>query len=244
MMAWSDPPGRVELDAGGVDVWRLSLDAPAGGDDHLNAAERERAQRFRFDKDRICYTATRSALRGLLAAYLEALGAPTAAGDLVFEDGAHGKPALADAHQPDGAPVEFNVTHSGQFSLLAFSRGRPVGVDVEQVRPRKSLELVAEHHFADTELAAVLAAADTAQRRRRFYRVWTRKEAYMKATGKGLALGLKTFAVGVDEARLSWTEAGDAGRWQICDVDPGEGYVGALCVGGGVDEVRLFDGAC
>ncbi len=240
---WQTPPETLDLPARTVDLWRLSLEEPharlADLEALLDDAERARAARFRFQRDRHCYTLTRATLRALVSGYLSALGAPTAAQDLQFTTGAHGKPALADSLQPDAGPFEFNVSHSGTFSLLAFGRQHPVGVDVEHIHPRHSLELVAEHHFADSEFDAVMDGPDD-QRLQRFYRCWTRKEAYMKATGKGLAVGLKTFAVSVDdEARLLWTEAGDAEAWSLRHVAVAEEYVGAVCVGRGLD-VRYF----
>jgi 4'-phosphopantetheinyl transferase len=237
---WTPPPEPLDLRDDTVDVWRLSLERPTEVVERLarllTDEERARAARFRFECDQNCYTLTRGVLRRLLGDYLN-----ISSRDIAFATGEHGKPALAPSQQPS-QPIEFNVSHSGGYSLFAFSRGRAVGVDVEQMRARKSLELVAKHHFSPKERDA-LSGVEGGALLQRFYRCWTRKEAYMKATGKGVALGLKSFAVSVDEApRLLWTDHGDADRWQFVDVSPGDGYAAAVCVeDGGSVEVRGFD---
>lgn len=233
---WQPPPDSLELHPDTVDVWRLQLEqsteAVAHAAELLTDDETARAARFRFERDQTCYTLTRSTLRRLLGAYLQT--SPTT---IDFSTGAHGKPAVADTD------VEFNVSHSGDYSLLAFCGGRPVGVDLEKLCERKSLALVAEHHFGSDEFEHVLAGADEDERLARFYRCWTRKEAFMKATGEGLALGLKTFEVSVDDdARLLWVEDGEARNWQMIDVDVAPGYAAALCVARRASiDARFFD---
>jgi 4'-phosphopantetheinyl transferase len=211
-------------------LWRLSLDHPLGVVERLagllTSQEKARAARFRFQRDQNCYILTRGALRLLLGDYLH-----LSPENVAFAVGEHGKPSLAP-RQTSAQPIEFNVSHSGAYSLFAFAHNRAVGVDVEQVRPRNSLELVAKHHFSAEEREALLELASD-ELLQRFYRCWTRKEAYMKATGKGVALGLKSFAVSTNaSARLLWTDHGDAERWQMTDVSPGAGYLGTVCVEG------------
>jgi 4'-phosphopantetheinyl transferase len=242
---WSPPPESLDLcenpdDGPTVHLWRLSLDQPPQVIERLagllTGEETKRAARFRFERDQNCYTLTRGCLRLLLGEYLH-----ISPKDIVFVIGEHGKPALSASQQPL-PPIEFNASHSGQASLFAFSLGRRVGVDVELMRPRLSRDLVAKHHFSPSEVDAVMDGDDDGQLQR-FYRCWTRKEAYMKATGAGIALGLKSFAVSVDDdARLLWTDRGDADRWQLADVALEDDYMGAVCVEGEeAVEIRGFD---
>lgn len=221
---WQSRPEVLELSRDTVDVWRLGLEQPTRlveqSREVLTHDERARADRFRFARDHDAYTLTRGALRRLLGAYL---GVEPA--DVAFVEGKYGKPAVAEH------PIAFNVTHSHKWALLVFTRGRPVGVDVELIQPRKSLDLVCRHHFTDAERTAVMGATDPTERRLRFYRCWTRKEAYIKATGLGLAMPLDSFEVSVDEtARLLWLEDGDADRWELRDLSVADDYVAALCV--------------
>jgi 4'-phosphopantetheinyl transferase len=152
----------------------------------LSTEEWERARRFVFDRDRRRYCATRSALRLLLAAELGV--SPEA---LKFSLGEHGKPRI------ERVPTcEFNVSHSGELALIGFAQaGDEIGVDIEVLRVMSNSEALAERHYVGGELTAVLAASG-AERDLAFLRVWTRKEACMKAVGSGLYIAPETFEAG------------------------------------------------
>jgi 4'-phosphopantetheinyl transferase len=150
----------------------------------LGAEERQRAAAFRFDRDRIRYTRRRAHLRRLLA---EVTGRPPAT--LRYSVNEHGRPLL-----PDHPGLHFSASSSGDLGLVGFS-GCEVGVDVEQVRPDHADRDVARRLFAPEEIAALDAAPDDFAGR--FFNCWSRKEAYVKATGLGLSLPLKSFAVEV-----------------------------------------------
>lgn len=182
------------LAPGDVHVWRIALDA-GGAARHahdaalLTADERARAQRYRFERDRARYVAARAALRRLLASYV---GIEPAA--LAFvADGSEGKPGLA----LPGAPA-FNLAHSGDCALLAVAAMPRVGIDLEIERPIADVEVLASQYFTDAERDAVRTAGDAAQRA--FLRVWTRKEAVLKAVGRGLTADLRTIEVGAGPA--------------------------------------------
>ncbi len=139
--------------------------------------------------------------------------------------------------------LEFNLAHSGGLALLAVTGRYPVGVDVEHLRPIE-MDSIAGRYFAPDE-QALLHPLSGESRRTGFFQVWTRKEAYMKATGVGLYMPLETFAVlpclagnasrgGRSPAlrlRLSKDQA-ESARWGLLDLEPGVGFVGALAVGG------------
>ncbi|MEM6455496.1 MAG: 4'-phosphopantetheinyl transferase superfamily protein [Acidobacteriota bacterium] len=192
-----------------VDVWSIDL-AP---DDatvarcraRLSVDEIAKVDRFHFDRDRRRATVARGALRVLLGGYLDR--APEA---LRFVYGPQGKPFLAGAGgQADPDAPSFNVSHSEDRALIAVTRAVSarldaigVGVDVERVRAMPDGLDIAEHFFAAGERATlrqVLTAAPSAQQAvvgsATFFRCWTRKEAYLKATGKGLSLPLDRFEV-------------------------------------------------
>jgi 4'-phosphopantetheinyl transferase len=158
----------------GIDVWRIDLDRTvAAAAELLDAAERARAARFVFERDRARFATGRAALRAILAAYL---GAEPAA--LAFTIGPHGKPAL-----PDGPP--FSFSNSQGCGLCAVGQERPVGVDVERLREVPDAAGVARSAFTPEERAAWQAAG--AGGGAAFLRVWTRKEAALKALGLGLS---------------------------------------------------------
>jgi medium-chain acyl-[acyl-carrier-protein] hydrolase len=226
---WEERPSPP-LGADEVHVWRVPLECRPETVSHLLAGlapdERERADRFHFDKDRRHFIAGRGALRAVLGRYL---GEPPER--LRFTYNVYGKPALVG-----GGNVRFNLTHSHGLALLAVTRGREVGVDLERVRADLAGEELAERFFSPREVAA-LRGLPQGQRREAFFRCWTRKEAYIKARGAGLALPLDRFDVTLrpdEPAALLAThdEPAEAGRWSLRNLAPGDGYAGALAVEG------------
>ena len=172
--------------------WRAHVGVEAARIDahwrHLDAAERLRAARFRTAADRLRFVVARSGLRQLLG---RRLGLPAHA--VAFASNAFGKPLLRDAPQT----LHFNISHSGDWVLIALDATAPIGIDVEAIRP----ELACLDDY-DSVLSAqelqLLRALPPAQRAAAFARLWVRKEAYAKALGEGLNLSLRDVDVGVD----------------------------------------------
>jgi 4'-phosphopantetheinyl transferase len=239
---WDAPPPTLSLGHDEVHVWRLTLDLP---DDSLGRLwvtlaedERGRASRFHFERHRKRFVAGRGQVRAVLACYLDREPA-----GLRFSYGLHGKPALAGA----GGDLQFNQSHSAGAALLAVTRGREVGVDLEQVRPREHFEALARRFFAPAEVAA-LAAVPAAQRELAFYQCWTRKEAFLKAGGEGLARPLDQFTVslGPGEAARLLAVRGDpeeAPRWALRPLTPWPGFVACVALRGHGWGLRCWDGA-
>ena len=207
-----------------IDLWSFELDDPDPRS--LSLDERARAARFVFDRDRDRYIAGRARLRAILGQYLGQSPA-----NILFQYGAHGRPAV------DG--MSFNLSHTGSQALLAVTDHLTLGVDIETIAPIEMA--VARAHFAADELRVLLALPETA-RMAAFYRCWTRKEAYLKAVGTGLATDLSSFVVTLgpnDEPRLLNCGPGDADAWRLFDVPPTTGVAGALAVRGGAQDVEL-----
>jgi 4'-phosphopantetheinyl transferase len=231
------PPGPDE-----VHVWTASLDQPdavvARLRTLLDDSERERADRFSFEKGRRHFTVGRGLLRRILGEYLG-----LDPGGVRFCYNPYGKPALAGEPEPGEDALRFNVSHSGSLVLYAVTRGREVGVDLETIRPEFAGEPIAERFFSPGEVAALRAVAPEA-RIRAFFDCWTRKEAYIKARGKGLSLPLDSFEVslapGAPPALLAThDDPAEARRWSLFGLEPGPGYVGALVVAGPSCRLRL-----
>jgi len=246
MSAEHDAPARwqlsnpdLSLPPQEVHVWRASLDQPALLADFfatLSPDEQKRAARFHFQKDREHYTAARGLLRAILSRYLKLDPA-----DLAFGYSSYGKPYLA-GEQPDG--VRFNISHSHGLALLAFARGRDLGVDVEFVRPDIAEEEIAERFFSAAEVAA-LRALPASRQAEGFFNCWTRKEAYIKARGEGLSLPLDQFDVSLapgEPAALLCTRVAvnDASRWSMVKLKPGAGFKAALVVEGRDWQLRCW----
>jgi 4'-phosphopantetheinyl transferase len=202
----------------------------------LSPDECERAACFLRPEDRHRFVWTRAVLRMLLAGYLR-----TEPDEVRLTYGRYGKPAL----QGEGGPA-FNVSHSGNVALIAVAPAGAVGVDVEKVRD-VDLAQVARHVYAPAEQAAA-AALPPALRTEAFFRCWTRKEAWLKARGDGLAVDPTTFSVPLGPVRafeLLHREAPalSPARWTIWDVAVGDGYQGAVAIPGTGRALRGWDWA-
>jgi 4'-phosphopantetheinyl transferase len=240
-MQWELPPERPALVEQTIQVWRLSMeDSAAAGSSFLEVLskeERDRAGQFKFEKDARHFAASRACLRVILSNYL---GAPPQ--DLQIEHGEYGKPRLRRSAFGD---VRFNLSHSGNLTLLSVALGREVGLDIEKIRPFPDAQHIAGRFFTSAEQEALrhLAGKDL---ERGFFRCWTRKEAYLKARGRGVGLGLDRFEVPLapdrePELRHLDDELGDARDWWIMDLEPGPGYVGALAAEGTPSRLQLWD---
>lgn len=220
-IAWETPSSWPLLGGDEIHVWCVELDA---GDEVaalaacLSAEERERASGLPSETHQRRFVVARGRLRQLLGRYLG-----QAPGAIAFARGAHGKPFLQEGG------LHFNGSHSHELALYAIAQSREVGVDVEWMRPHIAHEQIAARFFALEEQEA-LAQVPAEQRRAAFYNLWTRKEAYLKARGDGLAAGLSTFAVSLGaEAALLHSDEG----WKLMALEPAAGYVAALCGAGG-----------
>jgi 4'-phosphopantetheinyl transferase len=230
--AWHAYPTRgsaiTELDSR-VHVWRVRLD---GLENHrveaLSEDERERAERLALPEDRRRFVAGRAVLRAILADALDLPppqdGSPAGAG-LVFGYAAAGKPYLVDDRQ-----LRFNLSHSGAFCVIAVTRSGDVGIDVERLRPVGDPQGIARRAFTEAERAALLGCPP-ADREALFYRIWTRKEALLKAMGLGLpALG------DPDAAAL----ASGGAAWIVTLLPHLDGYAAALARPRGAHGLKLW----
>ena len=149
--------------------------------------------------------------------------------------GPHGKPALADpAHE-----LQFSSSSSDDCCLIAVTATSPIGVDVERVVPRTYLERIAETRFAPEEADAI-GQLRGQERLRAFYNCWTRKEAYLKATGAGLTQGLDRVIVSVDDERpaILSLDGDDPAAWSVVSLDPEPGFTGAVVWRGAPTPIR------
>jgi 4'-phosphopantetheinyl transferase len=223
-----------------VHVWRIHLDArsPRPPTPILSPDELARAGRFKFPGDREHFMAAREALRRILAGYLGA-----AAETLQFSYGAQGKPALEGSFARDG--LDFNLAHSRGLALIAVSRGRRLGIDLEWIRPDVADEGIAERFFAPAEVQK-LGALRREDRDLAFFRCWTRKEAYIKARGEGLSIPLNSFSVSLspeETPRLVSVEGqpSEVSHWTLHELEPGSGFAAALAVEGLVSRLHLWN---
>jgi 4'-phosphopantetheinyl transferase len=240
-ITWTRPPVDLNLGEDELHVWGINLANSAGNLDshayHLSVEERERAGRFHFDRDRKRFILSHGSLREILGNYLD-----LPAEVIVFGLGEHGKPNLDPV--PNNGGTRFNLSHSGDLVLIAVARYGEVGVDVEKIRLDIELERLAKRFFSADE-AEDLMALESDLRLPAFFRCWTRKEAYIKAHGRGLSIPLSQFRVSLEPEvppalLANWDDPQETSRWFLHDIDLGEEYLGALAVEGKQKQIRYW----
>ncbi|MCZ7637348.1 MAG: 4'-phosphopantetheinyl transferase superfamily protein [Verrucomicrobia bacterium] len=217
-----------------VEVWRIEVSEAnlgwAQAADCLSPEEVGRAARYRFAADRDRFVLGRSALRRRLAA-----GLRCAAGDVRIQYGAQGRPELESGSNPAG--VVFSVSHIPGLVLLAFARGCRLGIDVETVDRVRDWRSFARLALSEREYAAV-ASLPAGLQAAGFLRAWTAKEAYLKATGRGLTVELGRIEAEVDPARparllKAYEGDGEPADWKLRSIAVGRGAGGDAGVGAG-----------
>jgi len=176
--------------------------------------------------------AARGLLRVLLGGYLQ----QTPEG-LEFSYGQHGKPALSGGNASSG--LCFNLSHSSGLVVYAIARGRNLGIDVEHVRPDSAGEDIAERYFSAREMRDLRGLPPEA-RVHGFFRCWTRKEAYLKATGMGLRIPLDSFAVSLAPGQPAEFLSGVDPQWHLAAHNPAEGYAAAVAYDGAACTMKYF----
>jgi 4'-phosphopantetheinyl transferase len=225
-----------------VHVW--SCDLSGQGCDRaalaslLSPDEQQRAARFAFEKDRRRFILSHGWLRVILSRYVA-----EAPAQIQFETGMHGKPAVHRGSDGE-PPIEFSLSHSGHYALVAVANGRAVGVDVEICRPDVDALKLAERFFAPLESERI-AQAHGEEQARLFYRYWTGKEAYLKGRGVGLTLGLDRFELlfddGLTGATVRSTESGSLDRdWSVQSLQIDQHVASAIAIEGGACCVQMF----
>ena len=203
----------------------------------LSDDERARHDRVQTPLRQRRFAVAHAALRILLAAYLG-----RAPQSLRFSCGSAGKPRLDDV--PVERPVDFSLSHSEELAVIAVSARGPLGADVEFIRPRADSGALAERYFSPRERQA-LAALPAHEREAAFYTCWTRKEAFIKATGAGLSVALDSFdvTVGRDKPARLIAIAGrpdDAAAWSLHHWEPAAGYVAATALHGRITRLGAW----
>lgn len=206
---------------GGCRVWwagPVSPDAAPGLVALLDTHEHERLARFRRPADVARYLAAHALVRLVLAVQLDEPAASIVL-DRTCRCGAqHGKPTLADHPSP-----WFSLTHAGDLVGVAVCDGGPVGLDVELVRELPDLPGMLRHACSPAELGRPVGNAPGA-----FFRLWTRKEALLKATGDGLATPMAAITLGVHGVEAWAGDGAPDGPVWMRDLRPAVGYAAAV----------------
>jgi len=212
-----------------VDIFSVELDAPRDGAQRIvSRDELARASRFVFERDRRRYLNGRAALREILAGYVG-----RAPERIEFRVNSYGKPSTGR--------VFFNVSHSHELAMIAVSRTREVGIDVERIDEKFMRENIAERFFSPGEVSGLLSVT-LRERSGAFFNCWTRKEAYVKARGVGLSLALSSFEVSLAPGEPARFLRG-AGDWSIEALETKSGYAAAVVAQGAENPIESRNAA-
>ncbi len=232
MPTWNIPPKKINLPPGHIHIWRVWLTQPMPliqqMAELLSDDEKARAQRLKFERDRLKFIAGRGVLRQILSRYLA-----VQAEEIQFSYGSQGKPALAIPATP---PLQFNLAHSRNLALYAIARESPVGIDVEYIHRLDDMAQMAARFFSSRE-NAVFQSLPEKEKPAGFFNCWTRKEAWLKACGDGLTRPLDQFDVTLkpgETAKLLDVRSApaEAARWRLQAFQPAPNYVAALAIEG------------
>ncbi|MGA2355698.1 MAG: 4'-phosphopantetheinyl transferase superfamily protein [Terriglobales bacterium] len=228
--SWLQAPSSLTFPAERVDVWSVRLDGWETADFEASILfpdELGRASRFHFEKDRLHFSRCRFALRKLLGGYLQ-----IPADKVRFECLAGGKPRLVAEQNPQS--LQFNVSHSAGMALIAVGSQHRLGVDIEKIRSDVDTSSLAERFFSLRERAGLRSLPDQL-RVQGFFACWTRKEAFLKATGEGLSFPLADFSVTTHphlKPALEEVSGHTEGlrEWCLADLSVAEGYRATVAV--------------
>ena len=211
-------------------IWRFYLNQASSQIQELaqllSPEEQQRAKRFHFPKDSFRFTACRGMLRKILSIYLK-----VEPKQIQFSYEERGKPYL------EGVQLHFNLSHSGNLALYGVTKNLPVGIDVEKIKVNKPVEEIAQRFFSKRE-QEIIKQLPIKEKKLAFYRAWTRKEAYLKATGEGLGGSLEEVEVTLlpeEPAQLI-----NFNGWFLEDIQLEGDYFGAVAVDGEVKKINYF----
>jgi len=206
--------------------------------EYLSPSEKDRADKFRFQKDRDAYKKARGILRFLLGRYF---GASPEKMEISTTD--LGKPYVSELL--NGQSLSFNLSHSGRLAVYVFAINRPVGVDVEALRPISDLDQLAARFFSENERKS-LQAIDSLARAKTFLQYWVRKEAYLKAIGLGLSISPEEVDVSplpIPSLHLTTFHSqiiSDQNAWSLMDFYPTSESVAAIAVDALITHVDIM----
>ncbi len=226
---------QTVIQPGEVDIWRVWLDqGPEIIRDLgrvLSPQEVNRSNRFRYTRDRNRWIAVRGALRWILGTYLHVNPR-----GIRISLGEHGKPELQDYR---GA-LAFNISHSDDLALIALASADRVGIDIEHMRDDAAIEEIWQRSFAFAE-QQYLCTLPQSQRMRAFFRIWSRREALVKATGLGLSLAPESIIVGThSESKMEITLSlgTEPSWWTLMDISSNN-YAAALAIEGPLTSLKI-----
>ncbi len=237
---WQKPPKELILLSDELHIWYTDLDLPQEEIEKLakilSEDEINRANRFVFPHHRKHFIVARSTLRIILSSYVR-----LSPEQIQFNYSPKGKPSMAPSCNQER--ITFNLSHSDTLALYGIRRGHPIGVDIEYMRPMEDVDKLAQRFFSPREYG-LIASLSSPDKENTFFRFWTAKEAFLKATGDGISGGLNQIELdlGVD-GLIRFLRIHDdtqmVANWSLFPITIGY-YIGAVVTQGGLRQILYY----
>ncbi len=228
---WNNPPVNLSCNDNAVHIWMTSVatlkdDIPLFTS-LLKYNESSQAMRFVFEKDHDRFVVSRVVLRDILSRYL-----PVDPEAISFINNEYGKPFVDNKDNAEN--ITFNLSHAGDLIVYGITKNREIGIDIEKITEMESLDDLIRQYFSETE-QMYFKPLSPEKKKEAFFTCWTRKEAYIKAHGKGLSYPLDGFSVTVDPrdtVSLLHDDNDDISCWSLNEIIYSQEYAGAVAVKG------------
>jgi 4'-phosphopantetheinyl transferase len=229
---------NIEIEDNHIHVWQARIDTSSGFPEEilntLSQDERERAHKFQFQKDREHYILRHYQLRLILSKYCGCQPH-----EIKFRYNSYKKPFI---FMPEFKEIKFNISFSHDLMLVGLNKHKDIGIDIEKVHEIHDLETLAVNNFSSQELKALNENLD---KTKTFFTIWTRKEAFIKATGKGMYYPLKSFCVniistGSCERPVIFNRPIKSRLWRIAELITSEGYIASLAIKSNKFQISYF----
>jgi 4'-phosphopantetheinyl transferase len=238
-ISWQHSSGKIKLQNNDVHIWHTNLNLEIERVEEalpiLSLDEQKRAERYKFEKHRNYFIVARSTLRKILSSYLN-----IEPERLEFNYSDRGKPILASDRQNEN--LQFNLSHSQELALYSFTKNQKIGIDLEYCRPMPDAESIAQRFFSTNEYKWISSLSGNAQQEA-FFRCWTAKEAYLKATGEGIGGSLERIEIDLTRSGLFKLKEGDReiSNWLLYNFIPDRNYMATVAVESqAIDDISYF----
>lgn len=232
----------MELSQNQIHIWNIDLrnndiDAENLYNEILSPLEKERADRLKSKQDQQRAIISRGLLRKKLGAYLQ-----KSPKEISFSYNKHGKPFLNSTDLPMN--IKFNVTHSNDLLLYAITLDREIGIDVEFIKHINKADKIVERFFSEEENSFYHSHSED-KKKWAFFTLWTRKEAYSKARGRGIGLPAKDFDLKLIPEEKERPDAKEftkiQSKWTLFNIEISSEYLAALATEGKDIEICRFN---
>jgi 4'-phosphopantetheinyl transferase len=237
----SAAPKNIHLGPTDLHVWQANIEITSTQAQAiyplLSPTEKDRAENFKFDTHRLKFIAARANLRKILSYYL--LMRPES---ICFTENQYGKPMLDSTQHPSG--IFFNLSHAHKIALYAISPVENIGIDIEFMDRKVDFDGIATRFFSKKESQHIQSITAIEKKTRDFFKIWTAKEAFIKAVGRGLSFPLKEFDISFKKGKVFLAHIdGDtyqARDWVLFPLEVPSDYQACVCIQSEMPELNTI----